>query len=153
MFRSHRIVAATLATLLFAGVLSSCGGSKSSNSDSSSGATSESTSASTAGPSTTARLLAIDINYRSCVGSTLTITTDGGGEINGVEISRNDAAKSSHTSKMSKNADGSWTGEIPSGAGYEDRISVIVTSEGGRKSTRSSPLPLTVADGSTSTCA
>ena len=153
MFRSHRIAAALLVMLLTAGVVSSCGGSKSSSSESSNSTTSESTSESTAGPSTTARLLAIDINYKSCAGSTLTITTNGGGEISGVEISRNDAAKTSHSSKMSKNADGSWTGEIPSGAGYENRISVIVTSDGGRKSTRSSPLPMTVGDGSTSSCA
>jgi len=152
---SRRILALFIATVLATGALAACGGSssKSSSEDSSSAASSEGSSNATTAPSTTEANVTISIVYKSCAGSTLTIATKGGtGEITGVEISREDSAKADKRAKMTKNADGTWTGTIPSGAGYADRISVIATSSTGRKSTRSSPLPLTVEDGSTSTC-
>jgi len=150
-FRST--IAIAVVSLTFAGALSACGGSdsKSSSSETSSVASAEGATSTTAASSTTTRLLGIDIVYKSCSGSTLTISA-GNGEISSVEISRRDAAEKDQTAKMTKNADGTWTGTIPSGAGYDDRISVIVTSAGGKKTTRSSPLPLTVEDGTTSTC-
>ena len=156
MFRSHRIAAALLVTLLTAGVVSSCGGSssKSSDSDSSSVTASSESSATTDKATSTTANVVIDIVYKSCSGSTLTIATEGGtGQITGVEIGRENAAKAETRSTMTKNADGTWTGTIPSGSGLADRITVYATSSTGRKSSRSSPLPLTVADGSTSTCA
>lgn len=153
MTRRH-ILTFALAALLLTGAITACGGSSStSTEDTSSAASSEGSAAPTSGPTTTEASVSISIVYKSCAGSTLTIATKGGtGEITGVEISRDDAAKTDHRAKMTKNADGTWTGTIPSGAGYTDRISVIATSSTGRKSTRSSPLPLTVEDGSTSTC-
>ena len=156
MFRSHRIAAALLVTFLAAGVMSSCGGSsaKGSDADSSSVTASSESSATTDKTTSTTANVVIDIVYKSCNGSTLTIATEGGtGQITGVEIGRENAAKAETRSTMTKNADGTWTGTIPSGSGLVDRITVYATSSTGRKSSRSSPLPLTVADGSTSTCA
>lgn len=155
MRRSTRIAALTLATVVAAGALGACGGSssKSSDAESSSVTASGASSATTEKATSSTANVVINIVYKSCNGSTLTIATEGGtGEITGVEISRNDANKAEQRSKMTKNADGTWTGTIPSGAGYDSRISVYATSSTGRKSSRSSPLPLTVEDGSTSTC-
>jgi hypothetical protein len=53
---------------------------------------------------------------------------------------------------MTMNSDGSWSGTIPTGAGYEDRITVFAAGNDGKKSSRSSALPLVLEDGSTSTC-
>lgn len=157
MKSTRSIAVLSLVVVLSAGALGACGGSgsKSSTSESSGSSAqgSSSESSTTTAPTSTTGNVVIDIVYKSCNGSTLTVATAGGtGEITAVAVDREDATKTLQRNQLTKNADGTWTGTIPSGAGYNDRITVVATSSTGRKSSRSSPLPLQLQDGSTGTC-
>ena len=154
MISIRKIAAVTLLSLAAASTLVACGGSDSSSSSGSesvaetSGATTETTMASTGSGS----IMTVNISYISCVGSTLTITTDNA-SLSSAEVTRYDASDTQQRVAMTKNADGSWSGTVPSGAGYEDRITVFATGSDGKKSSRSSALPLQLEDGSFGTCA
>lgn len=148
-----KIAAIVILSLATAGTMAACGGSDSKSSSSDSSLTmsgSESTETTTAS-SGSASLITVNITYVSCTGSTLTITTDNA-SLSSAEVTRYDASDVQKSSSMTKNADGSWSGSIPSGAGYEDRITVFATGTDGKKSSRSSPLPLQLEDGTMGTC-
>jgi hypothetical protein len=155
MFSFRKFFAVTLLTVAASGAVVACGGSDSSTSsgseslvDTSGGGTTETTMPSTGSGS----IMTIEISYVSCNGSTLTITTDNAA-LSGAEVTRYDASDTQQRVAMTKNADGSWSGTVPSGAGYEDRITVFATGSDGKKSSRSSALPLQLEDGSFGTCA
>ena len=149
----RKITSVALLSLAATSALAACGGSdsKSSSSETTMAVSGGDTTETTMAASGASPILTINITYTACTGSTLTITTDNP-SLKSAEVTRYDAADVQQRSPMTMNSDGSWSGTIPTGAGYEDRITVFAAGNDGKKSSRSSALPLVLEDGSTSTC-